>query len=31
VAAMSAMSPMEKIRTARDRVSNEIKTRMAAA
>ena len=31
VAAMSAMSPMEKIRTARDRVSNEVKTRLAAA
>jgi hypothetical protein len=31
VAKLAGMSPMEKIRTARDRVSNEIKTRMAAA
>jgi hypothetical protein len=31
VAEMAGKSPMEKIRMARDRVSNEIKTRMAAA
>ena len=31
VAKLAGMSPMEKIRTARDRVSNEIKTRLAAA
>jgi hypothetical protein len=31
VAAMAGKSPMEKIRMARDRVSNEVKTRMNAA